>query len=117
MNEMNGNEKQLLVSCLLGEADDFRKVVEKYRGKAMAVAVSILRNREDAEDACQETFVQVYKNRKNYDVQKNFSAWFFAILYLALRFFSFLPAASFAHTEQSSKEHREREGMLRTRRT
>lgn len=69
------------MSCLFGEADDFRKIVEKYRGKALAVALGILRNREDAEDACQETFVQVYRNRQSYDFRRSFNTWLFSILY------------------------------------
>lgn len=56
------NDNQLVKECLRGDMERFRKIVEKYRGKAMAMAVNILGNREDAEDPCQETFLQTYRH-------------------------------------------------------
>ena len=47
-------DNQLLKSCLEGDTDKFRQIVEKYKGKATGLAINILGNREDAEDACQE---------------------------------------------------------------
>jgi RNA polymerase sigma-70 factor (ECF subfamily) len=73
-------DNQLLMSCLRGELEDFRKLMDKYRGKSLALAWNILGNREDAEDACQEAFVQVYLNLEKFDFTKNFKDWFFAIL-------------------------------------
>ena len=74
-------EKQLLESCLRGEKEEFKKIVDRYSAQAMAMALNILRNREDAEDACQEAFVQVYRNLQNFDFKKSFKNWFFTILY------------------------------------
>ncbi len=56
------NEKQLISSCLEGEVEAFREMVDIYKSKAMALALNMLGNREDAEDACQETFIRVYSN-------------------------------------------------------
>ena len=47
----------------------------------MALALNILGNREDAEDACQETFLQTYRNLSRFDTQKSFSNWLLSILY------------------------------------
>ncbi len=79
LNRMNDN--QLIKSCLQGEAEEFRKIVEKYRGKILAMAMNILRNKEDAEDACQEAFIQAYRNLGKFDIQKSFPNWLFTILY------------------------------------
>ncbi len=73
-------DNQLLKSCLQGELEDFRKLMDKYRGKSLALAWNILGNREDAEDACQDAFVQVYLNLEKFDFSKNFKDWFFTIL-------------------------------------
>ena len=75
------NDTQLVRECLHGETEEFRKIVEKYRGKAMALALNILGNREDAEDACQEMFLQTYYNLDRFDMKKSFSNWLFSILY------------------------------------
>ena len=47
----------------------------------MAAALNILGNREDAEDACQETFVQAYRHLRNYDARRSFKNWIYIILY------------------------------------
>jgi RNA polymerase sigma-70 factor, ECF subfamily len=64
-----------------GDAGDFRKIFDTYSPAALALAINMLRNRDDAEDACQETFVQVYRNLEHYDSQRSFKTWFTAILY------------------------------------
>jgi RNA polymerase sigma-70 factor (ECF subfamily) len=73
-------DNELLMSCLNGEMEDFRKLMDRYKGKSLALAWNILGNREDAEDACQEAFVQVYLNLQKFDFTRNFKDWFFTIL-------------------------------------
>ena len=74
-------DEELLRSCLLGDVEEYHKIVERYRTKALAMAMNILGNREDAEDASQDTFIQVYKNLEKFDFQRSFPNWFYAILY------------------------------------
>lgn len=74
-------DEQLLRSCLDGDAEVFHKIVERYRTKALAMAMNILKNREDAEDASQEAFIQVYKNLGKFDFRRGFPNWFYSILY------------------------------------
>jgi RNA polymerase sigma-70 factor (ECF subfamily) len=82
MNKSNGmKDNQLVRECLQGETEEFKKIVEKYRGKTMVLALNMLGNREDAEDACQETFLQTYRNLNRFDTQKSFSNWLLSILY------------------------------------
>jgi RNA polymerase sigma-70 factor (ECF subfamily) len=59
----------------------FRTLFDTYSPAAMALAVNVLGNRADAEDACQEAFVQVYRNLERYDPRRSFKTWFTAILY------------------------------------
>jgi RNA polymerase sigma-70 factor (ECF subfamily) len=75
------DEQALIAGCLRGEAEDFRMIVEKYSAPAMALALNILGNYSDAEDACQELFIQVYRNLKSYDMNKSFKNWLYTILY------------------------------------
>ncbi len=75
------DDKQLLRSCLEGDVEHYQKIMSKYRTKAMAMAMNILRNREDAEDASQEAFIQAYQNLSKFDFEKSFSNWLYSILY------------------------------------
>jgi len=74
------DEKQLLRSCLEGDAESYRMIVENYRGKAMAMAMGILGNREDAEDACQDAFIKAFQNLDKFDFNRNFKDWMYAIV-------------------------------------
>ena len=75
------DDNQLVRSCLQGEVDEFRKIINKYTGKVMALALNILGNREDAEDACQDAFMLAFSNLNSFNTQKSFSNWLFTIIY------------------------------------
>ena len=106
------DEKQLILGCLEGEAQAFREMVDTYKSKAMALALNMLGNREDAEDACQETFIRVYSNLNKFDLQSPFKNWFYTILSnrcLDLlrkrrRFFSFLKKMKEEYPDNNSTQ-------------
>jgi len=74
-------ESEIIKRCLQGQTEEFEKIVEKNKGKAMALALNILGNREDAEDACQEAFAKAFLSLKRYDPQRDFKNWLYSILY------------------------------------
>ncbi|MBM3284836.1 MAG: RNA polymerase sigma factor [Candidatus Aminicenantes bacterium] len=74
-------ERELIENCLRGDGEGFRAIVETYKAPAMAVAMNILGNREDAEDACQEAFLQAFRSLGRFDRERNFKNWFLTILY------------------------------------
>jgi RNA polymerase sigma-70 factor (ECF subfamily) len=74
-------EREIIENCLQGDREGFRIIVEMYKAQAMAMAMNILGNREDAEDACQEAFVQAFWNLNRFDRQKSFKNWLLTILY------------------------------------
>ncbi len=55
--------------------------MERYSGKAMAMALNMLRHRQDAEDVCQEVFVKAYHSLDKYDPRLDFKNWFYTVLY------------------------------------
>ena len=73
-------DNELVRECLEGRTDSFRELMDRYRSHAMAVAVNILANREDAEDACQEAFLKVYRNLNTFDAGRSYKNWFYALL-------------------------------------
>lgn len=75
------DEQELIAGCLRGRMEDFRMIVERYTAPAMALAMNVLGNRDDAEDACQELFIQVYRHLKSYDKERSFKNWVYTILY------------------------------------
>lgn len=67
-------------SCLKGEQDAYRHLVERYQKQAVAHAVSILGNREDALDAAQEAFIDAFRALKQFDQERRFYPWFYVLL-------------------------------------
>lgn len=45
------------------------------------LAVRILKNREDAEEALQDAFVRVYRSLSSFEGKSSFSTWFYRIVY------------------------------------
>lgn len=75
------DEQELIAGCLRGKMQDFQMLVERYSAPAMALAMNMLGNRDDAEDACQELFIQVYRKLGSYDPDRSFKNWVYTILY------------------------------------
>ncbi len=48
---------------------------EKYQNNLYAAAFNICKNTEDAKDIVQETFIQYYSLRKEFDNEQNIRAW------------------------------------------
>jgi RNA polymerase sigma-70 factor (ECF subfamily) len=74
-------EKDLIAGCREGDPDSARNLFETHFSLVMAMALNVLGNRQDAEDACQETFLQVFKNIERYDPERSFKTWLLTIVY------------------------------------
>jgi RNA polymerase sigma-70 factor (ECF subfamily) len=75
------DDNELVTACLRGEKEAFRRIMEAHSGPALALALNILANRQDAEDACQEAFVKAYRNLARFDGRANFRTWLLTIVY------------------------------------
>jgi RNA polymerase sigma factor (sigma-70 family) len=59
---------------LAGNDAAFAVLVERYKNYVFALIYPILRNRDDAEDAAQETFLKLYRSLAQYS-QGSFKSW------------------------------------------
>lgn len=62
------------------DEEAFSELVRRYSEKAFRVAVAVLGNREEAEDAVQECFLRVVRARASYRSEASFSVWLFTLL-------------------------------------
>lgn len=81
MHGRHMSDRELVEACLSGNEEEYRIIMERYSGKAMALALNMLRHRQDAEDVCQEVFVKVFHNLDKYDPRLDFKNWFYTVLY------------------------------------
>jgi len=63
-----------------GDADAFGALVERTRGRAYAVAYSLVGSAEDARDLCQDAFAKTWRARATYKDGAPFLPWFHRIL-------------------------------------
>jgi RNA polymerase sigma-70 factor (ECF subfamily) len=72
------------ISALLDKAGEgdrqaFKNIVSLHQQKVFLLAYSILKNREDALDVVQETFMRLYQKLDVYEKGRNFQAWLLQI--------------------------------------
>ena len=78
---MEQNEvDQIVVQCLEGSKKAFRWLVREYQSMVFSLTLKMLCDERDAEDACQDTFVNVWLNLHKYNSEKGkLSTWIYAI--------------------------------------
>ena len=57
----------------------FEQLMERYEGKIFRLCCALLRNRQRAEDAAQESLVRIWKALERYDGRAALSTWIYAI--------------------------------------
>ena len=80
MSGLGHSELRTLVGhCLAGDQGAMLALVERFRGQVFGLCYRMLGQRQDAEDAAQETFVRVLKNLHRWDPGREFEPWLLAI--------------------------------------
>ena len=74
------DDAEAIKRCQQGDREAFRHLVERYQKRAVAHAVTILFNRNDAEDVVQEAFVDAFKAIGTFDTSRTFYQWFYVLL-------------------------------------
>ncbi|MEM7457395.1 MAG: sigma-70 family RNA polymerase sigma factor [Planctomycetota bacterium] len=69
----------LVNRCLAGNQASFGELVARFRGQVYGLCYRMLGQREDAEDATQETFVRVVRNLHRWDQARAFEPWLLTI--------------------------------------
>lgn len=75
------DEQQIIRSVQEGNYQAFSALVDKYRDIVFSIALKVLRNREDAEEIAQETFVKAYLAIGSFKGSSKFSTWLYSIAY------------------------------------
>jgi RNA polymerase sigma-70 factor (ECF subfamily) len=74
------DDGSLVLQARAGELAAFDALVGRYMDRAYAVAMRLMRQREDAEDLVQDAFIQALQMLQRFDARRSFGPWFFRIL-------------------------------------
>ena len=69
------SEEQLIAAAKSGSRDPFGELCERHAKKVFRVIYRIMRNREDAEDAAQECFLNAFVHLNDFDGRSQFATW------------------------------------------
>ena len=73
-------ERELIRKCKAGDARFYEPLVRAYEPSGLRLAVAMMGNAEDAQDALQEAFIKTYDTLHRFDLRRPFGPWFFQIL-------------------------------------
>jgi len=72
-------ETELIKSSQQGSTSCFSQLVALYQPRLLSFLLVQCQNREDAEDAIQEAFINAFRHIKSYDSKWKFSTWLYTI--------------------------------------
>ena len=71
---------QIIQSCIAGDREAFRELVNQYADFAFSITFRILNEEEEARDLVQESFITVWEKIGTFRVEMNFRNWFYRIM-------------------------------------
>jgi RNA polymerase sigma-70 factor (ECF subfamily) len=74
------NDHELVAAAQKGDPAAFETLVRRHQRRALAVALGILRNREDARDACQDAFLRAFRAIDSFDGEAQLGTWLHRIV-------------------------------------
>lgn len=72
-------EAQTISAAKEGDKAAFAQIVAEFQTPVFNLAYRMLGNRNDAEDAAQETFLRAYAQLKTYDPNQSFGTWLLSV--------------------------------------
>ncbi len=78
---MQPSDDDIIARLRKGERRLYATLVARYRDRGFSLALRMLRNREDAEEALQDAFVRAWNGLPKFEGASTFATWFYRILY------------------------------------
>lgn len=80
LDEKARSESEIIILVKKGNREAYREIVERYMKRAYYLALSFVRNSQDAMDISQEAFIRAFRKIKRFDTKKAFFPWFYKLL-------------------------------------
>lgn len=70
-----------ITKIIEGDTKAFAVLVDRYKDLVFTLALRMLKNREEAEEVAQDTFIKVFKSINKFKGDSKFSTWIYKITY------------------------------------
>ena len=75
-------DDQIYIDKILeGETSAFSTLVDQYKDLVFSLALRMMKNREEAEEVAQDTFIKIYKSLSKFKGDSKFSTWVYRVAY------------------------------------
>ncbi len=78
---MKTTDSEIIQRVIEGDQRAYAELVDRHKDKAMTLAVRMLKNRSEAEEALQDAFVRAYRALPSFEKKSSFSTWFYRIVF------------------------------------
>jgi RNA polymerase sigma-70 factor (ECF subfamily) len=75
----NGKESELIAAILAGDTELYHQLIRPHERRVYIMALSCMKNKEDAEDIAQETFIRALRNLRTFRGDSKFGTWLVSI--------------------------------------
>ena len=80
-NTAAGNEDQIIAAIRSGNARAYAVLVDRYKDRALSLAVRLVGDHDEAEELVQDAFVNAYRKLDQFRGDARFGTWLHRILY------------------------------------
>lgn len=74
------NDNIIIQKVLQGDVNAYSELVARYQNYVFTLALRIVKNREDAEEVAQDSFIKAYSYLKDFRADSKFSTWLYTIV-------------------------------------
>lgn len=78
---MKTDERQLIVRILGGHAEEYSYFLDRYASQVFSLVTRLVKNRLDAEEITQDSFVRAFTALDSFNFRSEFSTWICRIAY------------------------------------
>jgi RNA polymerase sigma factor (sigma-70 family) len=75
------DDQYYITKIVEGDKKAFAVLVDRYKDLVFTLALRMLKNREEAEEVAQDTFIKVFKSLGKFKGDSKFSTWIYRITY------------------------------------
>jgi len=81
-SQMTINNDQIIINQIIeGDTNAFSVLVDRYKDLVFTLALRMIKNREEAEEVSQDTFIKVFKSLHKFKGNSKFSTWIYKVTY------------------------------------
>jgi RNA polymerase sigma factor (sigma-70 family) len=74
------NDNEIISKVLSGDYQAYAGLVNRYQNYVFTLALRMVKNREDAEEVAQDTFIKAYKYLADFKGNSKFTTWLYTIV-------------------------------------